>query len=72
MQKQFKLKNIVINLINTLKKQDYLVYFRKMSILELNEKEIVFWVVSSFMKDNLEAKFYKEIFDAAKLENREL
>lgn len=72
MQKQFKLKNIVINLINTLKKQDYLVYFRKMSILELSEKEIVFWVVSSFMKDNLEAKFYKEVFDAAKLENRDL
>ena len=72
MQKQYKLKNIVITLIETLKKQDYLVYFRKISILELSEKEIVFWVVSSFMKDNLEAKFYKEVFEASKLENRDL
>jgi len=42
MQKQYKLKNIVINLINTLKKQDFLVYFRKISILEISDKEIVF------------------------------
>ncbi len=72
MQKQYKLKNIVINIIDTLKKQDFLVYFRKISILELNEKEIVFWVVSGFMKDNLEAKFYKEILNATQLESREI
>ncbi len=72
MQKQFKLKNIVINIIDTVKKQDFLVYFRKITITEINEKEIVFWVVSSFMKDNLEAKFYNDIFNAAKLEVRDL
>jgi hypothetical protein len=42
MQKQYKLKNIVINIIEKIKKQDFLVYFRKMSILELSDKEIVF------------------------------
>ncbi|MDP3381487.1 MAG: hypothetical protein Q8S84_08585 [bacterium] len=42
MQKQFKLKNIVINIIDTVKKQDFLVYFRKITITEINEKEIVF------------------------------
>jgi len=72
MQKQYQLKNIVINIIDSIKKQDFLVYFRKISILEINEKEIVFWVVSSFMKDNLEAKFYNEVLAAAKLENREI
>lgn len=72
MQKQYKLKNIVVNVIEKLKKQDFLVYFRKMSILELSDKEIVFGVVSSFMKDNLEAKFYNEVFEASKLENKDL
>jgi hypothetical protein len=42
MQKQYKLRNIIINIIEELKKQDFLVYFRKISILELNDKEIVF------------------------------
>ena len=72
MQKQYTLRNIVVNIIDSLKKQDFLVYFRKISILELNEKEIVFWVVSWFMKDNLEAKFYNEVLAASKLELREI
>jgi hypothetical protein len=42
MQKQYKLKNIVVNIIEQLKKQDFLVYFRKISILELSDTEIVF------------------------------
>jgi chromosomal replication initiator protein len=69
MQKQYKLKNIVVNIIEQLKKQDFLVYFRKISILELSDTEIVFWVVSSFMKNNIEAKFHNEVFEASKLEN---
>lgn len=72
MQKQIKLKNIVINIIDTVKKQDFLVYFRKITIIDITETEIVFGVVSSFMKDNLEAKFYNDIFNAAKLEVRDL
>jgi chromosomal replication initiation ATPase DnaA len=69
MQKQYKLKNIVIHIIERLKKQDFLVYFRKISILEISEKEVIFGVLSGFMKDNLEAKFYNEILEAAKNEN---
>jgi hypothetical protein len=42
MEKQYKLKNIVINIIGKLKKQDFLVYFRKISILDISDKEIVF------------------------------
>jgi len=72
MQKQFKLKKIVINVIDKLKKQDFLVYFRKISIMEISDKEIVFWVVSGFMKDNLEAKFYNEVFESAKIESKNI
>ena len=72
MQKQYALRNIIVNIIDSIKKQDFLVYFRKISILELNDKEIVFWVVSWFMKDNLEAKFYNEVLTASKLELRDI
>jgi chromosomal replication initiator protein len=72
MQKQYKLKNIVSHIIERLKKQDFLVYFRKISILEISEKEVVFWVVSWFMKDNLEAKFYDEILEATQNEEKSI
>ena len=72
MQKQYILKNIVQHIITKLKKQDFLVYFRKISILDVNEKELVLWVVSWFVKDNLEAKFYTEIYEAAKMEIKDL
>ena len=61
MEKYYRLKNILLSVIDDVKKQDFLVYFRKMSILEVNEKEIVFGTVSTFMKDNLQAKFYDTI-----------
>lgn len=72
MQKSFMLQNIVSNIIEKIKKQDFLVYFRKLSIIELSDKKIVFGVVSNFMKDNLEAKFYKEILEATKIENENI
>lgn len=72
MQKNYKLQNVVTNIIEIVKKQDFLVYFRKISILELSDEKIVFWVVSWFMKDNLEAKFYNEVFEASKIENPKL
>jgi len=61
MQKYYKLKNILWKLVTRVKKQDFLVYFRKMSILEILDEKIVFWVMSWFMKDNLEAKFFNII-----------
>lgn len=72
MQKNFMLQNIVSNIISKIKKQDFLVYFRKLSIIEITNEKIVFWVVSNFMKDNLEAKFEKEILDAVKTENEKI
>jgi len=60
------------NLISRLKKQDFLVYFRKMSIVENNWNKVVFWVVSNFMKDNLSIKFHKQILEAIKEEDNKI
>jgi len=57
MEKYYKLQDILQELILQLKKQDFLVYFRKLSLLEVSQGKVVFGTVSSFMKDNLEAKF---------------
>ncbi len=68
MEKHYKLKNIVTNLIDEVKKQDFLVYFRKISAVEITEKKLVLGVVSTFMKDNLQAKFYSKILEAVQKE----
>ncbi|MDF1682544.1 MAG: hypothetical protein P1U46_02040 [Patescibacteria group bacterium] len=46
MQNNYKLQNIVSNIIERVKKQDFLVYFRKISLVEINEKELTVGVVS--------------------------
>jgi len=68
MEKHYKLKNILINLSSEIKKQDFLVYFRKISLLAETKNKVIFWVVSNFMKDNLEAKFYNKILRATQKE----
>lgn len=49
MEKHYKLKNIVTNLINEIKKQDFLVYFRKISAVEITQTTFTMGVVSTFM-----------------------
>jgi len=68
MEKHYKLKNILLNLIDSIKKQDFLVYFRKMSILEYSDTKIIFGTASWFMQNNIEVKFYKQVFEATKKE----
>jgi chromosomal replication initiator protein len=68
MQKHITLKNIITELIKNVKKQDYLVYFRKLSILEISSNKVTFGVASGFMKDNLKAKFEKQILEATQSE----
>jgi len=72
MEKHYKLKNILVNLLSEIKKQDFLVYFRKISLLSETSDKIIFWVVSNFMKDNLEAKFYDKILRAVQAENENI
>ncbi len=68
MEKIYKLQNILQELIINIKKQDFLVYFRKISIVDFDEKKVVFWTLSDFMRDNLKAKFYNDIFNVTKQE----
>jgi chromosomal replication initiation ATPase DnaA len=68
MEKHYKLKNILTDIIFNLKKQDFLVYFRKISIVKIEDNKIVFGTVSSFMKDNLKAKFHNILLEATRNE----
>lgn len=68
MEKNFRLKNILAHIISDLKKQDFLVYFRKISLIEIHENTVVFGTVSSFMKDNIQAKFYDSVLSATQKE----
>lgn len=68
MEKHYKLKSVLSDIISDIKKQDFLVYFRKISIIETHESEVVFGTVSSFMKDNLEAKFHDVVLKATRKE----
>jgi chromosomal replication initiator protein len=68
MNKQEILKNIISDLMVNIKKQDFLVYFRKISILEIQDSSLIYWVVSWFMKDNLKAKFYDKLLLSTKKE----
>lgn len=66
MDKYNNLKSILNIILQDIKKQDFLVYFRKISVIEVSNTKIVFWVVSWFMKENLEAKFYDIILKSTK------
>ena len=68
MENQYRVKNILTDIIEQVKKQDYLVYFRKITIYKIKTDTIVYWTVSSFMRDNLTAKFYDLVLKASKKE----
>lgn len=64
MEKLNSLKNILNIILKDIKKQDFLVYFRKISIVAITPQKVTFGAVSSFMKENLEAKFFNIIKNA--------
>lgn len=66
MDKLESLKLILSHLLQDIRKQDFLVYFKKMSIVEKGELHVTFGVISEFMKWNLTAKFYDQILKATK------
>lgn len=45
----------------TIRKQDFLTYFKKFSLVSSSANAVTLWVVSSFHKDNLSKKFYDDI-----------
>ncbi|MDD2891834.1 MAG: chromosomal replication initiator protein DnaA [Candidatus Gracilibacteria bacterium] len=60
------LRDIIKELTTTLRKQDFLTYFKRISLLDHTPEKITFGVVSSFMRDNLAHKFFDEILAASK------
>lgn len=58
------LKNIVKEVAEKIRKQDFLTYFKKVSIIEISENSINIGFVSSFAKDNISHKFRTEIEEA--------
>ena len=60
------LRNIIQDIAQTIRPQDFLTYFKKISLLHQDESIAIFGVVSSFMRDNLSQKFYDEVLLATK------
>ena len=58
------LESAVRAMSGTIRKQDFLTYFKKFSLLEASNTSVTLGVISSFHKDNLSKKFYDEIKSA--------
>lgn len=55
------LVSAVEDMSQTIRKQDFLTYFKKFSLITATDTSITIWVVSSFHLDNLSKKFYDDI-----------
>jgi chromosomal replication initiator protein len=58
------LREIIATLSLSVRKQDFLTYFKKISYLGEIEETLVLGVVSAFMRDNLNHKFHGEVLAA--------
>jgi chromosomal replication initiator protein len=50
-----------------IRKQDFLTYFKKFSLIASTDSSVVLGVISTFHKDNLSKKFYNEIKSAIQI-----
>lgn len=55
------LQTVVSTLSTQVRKQDFLTYFKKFSLMGVTDDSVTLGVVSSFHRDNLARKFYTEI-----------
>lgn len=62
------LQKSVIEMGKTIRKPDFLTYFRRFSLIEATDSSVTLGVLSNFHKDNLSKKFYSEIKEAIKTE----
>lgn len=58
------LEDAVRMMSSAIRKQDFLTYFKKFSLIEWTHTSVTLGVVSSFHKDNLSKKFYDDIKSA--------
>lgn len=67
MSKSFEfthLQSAVSELSTQIRKQDFLTYFKKFSLITVTTDTVTLGVVSSFHRDNLSKKFYTDIKNA--------
>ncbi len=58
------LKTVVTDLSIQIRKQDFLTYFKKFSLISVTDDSVTLGVVSAFHRDNIARKFYTEIKNA--------
>lgn len=58
------LQLVVRELSTQVRKQDFLTYFKKFSLIQVTDTSVTLGVISSFHRDNLASKFYTEIKNA--------
>lgn len=62
------LEKSVLEMGRTIRKPDFLTYFKRFSLVDATDTSVTLGVLSSFHKDNLSKKFYTEIKEAIKTE----
>lgn len=60
------LEKAVIEMSKSIRKPDFLTYFKKFTLIDVTPTVVTLGVVSAFHKDNLSKKFYEEIKNAIK------
>lgn len=61
-----QLQTFVHLVAERMRKQDFLTYFQKLSLVSYQEEVIVFGVVSEFIRDNMSFRFADLLLTAAK------
>lgn len=62
-----ELNNFCTYLISDIRKQDFLTYFQKLSMVSYEENVLTLWVVSEFIRDNMDHRFSNQMLTAAKI-----
>lgn len=66
------LKTAISEISKTIRKQDFLTYFKKFSLIDAGDDFIIIGVVSNFYKDNISKKFLGEIIAAVQAINPDI
>lgn len=53
-------------LVQKMRKQDFLTYFQKLSLVKFEEKQITLWVISEFIRDNIAHRFTEVMLSCAR------
>lgn len=60
-----QLQNFTLLLVERMRKQDFLTYFQKISLVSTHESSVVIGVVSEFIRDNMSYRFSAILLSAA-------